>query len=135
MKTVPTFTATIYVGLEVRATGKRFTTKEALAICQRYCDDVGLCVSVTRTRFVYTKGSEPGVAVGLINYPRFPVPVATIKALALELAGLLREGLRQLRVSVVFPDETVMLGDDPLVPCSFCGKEIPEGSHCPCRRG
>ncbi len=72
-KTEPTFTCTLYVGFTVRDTDQRdWRLKEAEDICQEYCDEVGLCVTTTRTNYIYTNGSEPGVAVGFINYPRFP---------------------------------------------------------------
>lgn len=40
--------------------------------CQKYCDEVGLCVTVEPVKFIYTGGDETGARVGLINYPRFP---------------------------------------------------------------
>ena len=106
---VPTYTATLYVGLLERDTRLLHTQAEALAVCQEYVDDVGLCVTFTPTTFVYTNGSEPGVIVGLINYPRFPVEPEDIREKALVLAESLRAALGQWRLSVVFPDETVML--------------------------
>lgn len=42
-------------------------------VCRGYCKQVGLCVTVTPTKFIYTGGEETGVEVGLVNYPRFPV--------------------------------------------------------------
>lgn len=107
---VPTYTATIYCGLKLGYDGATRPVSDAEAVCQAYCDDVSLCVSVTPTKFVYKHGSENGVAVGLINYPRFPSDRATIYCHALELAARLRDALEQQRVSVVFPDETIMLG-------------------------
>lgn len=111
MKTteVPSFTATIFVGFRVRYSGEVHTLDEAKAICSRFCDEVGLCVSVTQTEFVYTNGGEPGCAVGLINYPRFPSLAGDVEDKALRLAELLMVGLGQWRVSVVFADRTVML--------------------------
>lgn len=44
----------------------------AREICRAYCDEVGYCVTVTPTSYVYTGGEESGFIVGLINYPRFP---------------------------------------------------------------
>jgi hypothetical protein len=73
-------------------------------------NEAGMCVTVTRTLFVYKGGSEPGAIVELINYPRFPLGPTAIRRLALSLAKRLKSSLRQIRVSVVFPDETVMLG-------------------------
>jgi len=65
--------------------------------------------SVTPTTYIYKNGNEPGVVVGIINYPRFPSEAAALKAKALEVAALLLKLYRQMKVSVVFPDETVML--------------------------
>jgi Fe-S-cluster-containing hydrogenase component 2 len=116
MKSVPTFTATIYVGFRVGRTNEPakaiHSIDEARDVAQAYCDEVGLCVTVTPTTFVYTLGSEPGVIVGLMNYPRFPSEPAAIRAHALALAERLRVRLEQFRVSVVFPNETVMLGEN-----------------------
>lgn len=37
-----------------------------------YVDRIGLCVTATRGYFRYTGGTEPGLSIGLRNYPRFP---------------------------------------------------------------
>lgn len=111
MKTVPTFTATIYVGFRERDTGILHDLAECEAVCQRFVDLNGWCVTVTPTRFIYSHGHEPGAAIGVINYPRFPNEFEAIRERALALAERLQEALGQMRVSVVFPDETVMLGD------------------------
>jgi hypothetical protein len=113
MTSVPTGTATIYAGFRVGRTADpnpRFhSLQDAFGICQAYCDVAGLCVTITPTNFVYTKGGEPGVSVGLINYPRFPSSMEKIKDHALKLGELLRVGLEQMVVSVVFPDETILI--------------------------
>ncbi len=51
------------------------------------------------------------VVVGLINYPGSPEEPMEVKSMALGLAEKLRVTCGQNRVSVVFPDETVMLGE------------------------
>ena len=109
MKKVDTFTATIYVGFKERDTGVIYTMDEARDLCQKYVDEVGLCVTITPVEYIYTEGNEPGCAVGLINYPRFPSDPDTIKNHALALARILLEAFRQYKVSIVFPDETIML--------------------------
>ena len=109
MKTVSTFTAIIYVGFKERDTGKLHTLEDAEMIASAYCDEVGLCVTVTPTRYIYTNGGEPGCMIGFINYPRFPSTPDEIREKALALAGRLRAAFNQYKVSVVFPDETVML--------------------------
>jgi hypothetical protein len=114
---VPTYTATIYAGLRPGYFGRPRCFAAAVRIARIYADEVGLCVTVTRTTFVYTEGDEPGVIVGLINYPRFPSEPVDIRAHALALAERLQRGLSQHRVSVVLPNETVMVGGDgPGVP-------------------
>lgn len=112
MKTVPTITATVYCGLKNRDTGTVRTLEDAIAVCQRYVDMIGLCVTVTPTEFIYTDGREPGVAVGLIHYPRFPSDYRTIRAHAENIARHLLVELEQFRVTVVMGDETFMLSDD-----------------------
>jgi hypothetical protein len=54
---------------------------------------------------------ELGVAVGLINYPRFPSTPEDINAHAIALATRLKEAFNQKRMSIVTPQTTVMLGD------------------------
>lgn len=106
---VPTFIANIYVGLD--AGDKVYTYEDAKKLIQNYANTVGLCVTVTQTEYVYNGGSEPGIIVGLINYPRFPKNPDELKVQALNLADLLRKGLGQLKVTVVMLDETIMIGE------------------------
>ena len=109
MKKVPTFTAHIYVGLQEQYTGQYHQPDVAKALCQQYVDEVKWCVTFTETEFIYTEGNEPGLIIGMVNYPRFPSDPETLKEKALKLAEKLLIELNQFRVSVVFPDETVML--------------------------
>jgi hypothetical protein len=44
---------------------------DAKRVCAQHCYDVGLCVTVTKTEYIYTGGRELGFVVGLVNYPRF----------------------------------------------------------------
>jgi hypothetical protein len=57
------------------------------------------------SKFICKNGSEPG----LIQYPRFPLPETQIRVIAFDVAEGLRQVMRQQRVSIVFPDETVLL--------------------------
>ncbi|HEY7823728.1 MAG TPA: hypothetical protein VIG24_12880 [Acidimicrobiia bacterium] len=54
---------------------------------EKYCDAVGLCVSITSTRFVYTGGWEMGFRVGLRNYPRFPCEDSSVLLVHAEKIG------------------------------------------------
>lgn len=78
--------------------------KLAAMVCRDFCDNEGLCVTVTPTTYVYTGGQEDGVVVGLINYPRFPSTPGAIYATAEALAEELCHMLRQQSYTVQTPD-------------------------------
>src|SRR3546814_13709202 len=78
---------------------------DAQNVCNAYCDEVGFCVSLTRTDFSYTGGSEPGFIVGLINYPRFPAAPDVLWAHAEALAARLRLALKQDSYSIQEQDQ------------------------------
>lgn len=109
MRSVKTFTATIYVGTK----RERYSEVRPIDIArnklQEYVNRVGFCVTLTPTEYIYTNGSEPGFAIGLINYPRFPADMESIRGKAIEIALEMLETFEQFKVSIVFPDETVML--------------------------
>lgn len=109
MKRLDTFTANIYLGLQHGYSGEFSTVEEVRAWLQNYCNEQKLGVTLTPTEFIYVDGGEPGVIVGLINYPRFPKSVETIKYMALIIAQGLMRLCHQERVSVVFSDETIMV--------------------------
>ena len=112
MKTCPTFRATIYVGSLNLVDRTCVDVAEIDAAIQDYVNDVKLCVTVDYTTFRYVDGYEGGWVVGLINYPRYPSTPEKIRELALGLARILKKVARQARLSVVFPDETVMLEEN-----------------------
>ena len=107
---VLTYSATIYVGRKCRKTGLTCKWSIITKAVELYVNKIGLCVTVTPTYFFYTNGKEKGAMIGFINYPRFPSTNSKIKKQALELANILRIKCKQLKVSVVFPKETIMLG-------------------------
>lgn len=110
MKQVKTFWAKIYIGFYNRDTKKNVgSLRKARKICQKYVNNVSLCVTLTPTEFIYVKGREKGVEVGLINYPRFPEEDFQIKIYAENLAEKLMLAFQQYKVSIVMPTETVML--------------------------
>lgn len=108
-RVVGTFTSTIYVGLREAENNFVHSIEEVHSICQKYVDEIGLCVTVTQTEFIYTGGSEPGASIGFINYPRFPDNPECILQKTLELAGLLLNTLNQQKISIVCPDKTYMI--------------------------
>jgi hypothetical protein len=96
-ETAPSWPVSIFIAGDYEA---------AHEACQRYCDDVGLCVTVTRTSYVYTGGAEGGIIVGLINYPRFPSTADTLFERAVDLGNWLRRALKQESFSVQTPTAT-----------------------------
>jgi len=99
MKTLPapSHTLTIWIAGDLAM---------ARQVCREFCMDVGLCVTVTPTIFIYTGGEESGAAVRLINYPRFPSSPAVLWNTAETLAALLRERLCQHSYSIEGPELT-----------------------------
>ena len=97
MNAVSTYTAQIYIGGDLDT---------ARRVCREYVYEVGECVTVEPVEYVYKGGSETGVRVGFINYPRFPSAPETIFARAKELANLLMEALCQHSYSIVANDWT-----------------------------
>lgn len=114
-KALKTFTATIYVGRKLHDTGEVLPEQLGRDVCQEYVNRVGLCVTFTPTDYIYKDGGELGFFVGLIQYPRFPAPETRIREHAVELAKALKNVYRQFKVSIVFPDETVMIGEEEKV--------------------
>jgi hypothetical protein len=109
MKKLATFTASIYLGLRHGYVGRISSIDEVRQWVQNYCNEAKLGVTFTLTEFIYVDGGEPGVIIGLINYPRFPRSINEIKEKATAIAQGLMELCHQERVSIVFSDETVML--------------------------
>ena len=79
----------------------------AVQACKEFCMETPLCVTVTKTEYVYVAGSQSGVCVRLINYPRFPVVEENlIRDKAYSLAYFLRIKLCQESYTVEFPDDS-----------------------------
>jgi hypothetical protein len=97
-KELKTYWAKIYIA------GSSFVIQR---VCRDYCDKVGLCVTITATKFVYTMGQEDGFEIGLINYPRFPTTEDDVLVRAKELAELLRRDANQRSYLIQTPYETI----------------------------
>lgn len=109
---VDTFRSIIYVGMRPGyKSATTFSLQNAQDICQAFCDEVGLGLTLKENEFIYKNGCESGVEIGLINYPRFPKTNTEITILSLELASILKEEFNQYRVSVVCTDKTYMIGE------------------------
>lgn len=79
---------------------------DAIRACKKFCSGVGLCVTVERCEYVYTGGSESGVRIGLLNYPKFPKEQEDILNTARKLSSFLLLELYQDSVLIVAPDMT-----------------------------
>jgi len=111
MNSLPTYEVKIFVGLRIGYSKMINNFQTVINICQNYCNEVCLCVTVTPTTFVYVNGNEPGAIIGLINYPRFPSTEEDVCNKAIKLAEILKEELQQQRVSVMTPTESIMIGE------------------------
>ena len=110
-KTVHTWQAQIFCGLRkgYEVCSPCQSIEKIYSICRRYVHQNKWCVTVTPTKFIYTGGDEDGAIIGIIQYPRFPKSYILLKERVIELAEILRIELGQYRVSIVFPEETIML--------------------------
>ncbi len=90
--------------ITIHIAGKYSTAEKIL---KKYCDEVGFCVTLKMVEYIYKGGTEHGLQIGLINYPRFPSDPATLTAKAIEIAELLREKLKQESYSIETPLETI----------------------------
>lgn len=84
-------------------------TSAAMDYAQQYCDEHGLCVTITPTTYVYTGWQEAGFVAGLINYPRFPETDDALWDTAEAFAAYLRERLYQDSYTIQAPDRTVWI--------------------------
>lgn len=103
-KIEPTCTITVYLAGDYRS---------GVESLRRQCLEDGLCVTVTRTTFVYTAGAESGIAVGIQNYPRFPKSPGDLWDRAKQLATRLMTDLCQHSSMIVGPDQTLWLSRRP----------------------
>lgn len=80
---------------------------------RQQCLEEGLCVTLTPTSFIYTAGAEEGVAVGFVNYPRFPKRPDQIVDRAVVVAKKLMADLSQHTALVVTPHRSIWLTKRP----------------------
>lgn len=93
----------IYVGGDI---------EQAKQVCREYVNEVGLCVTVEPVEFIYTKGQESGVRVGLKAYPRFPKEDAELWLMANILTTNLIAELFQKSAMICGPDKHVWITNE-----------------------
>jgi hypothetical protein len=121
MKNKRTFVARIAVGFREGYTQKVHTIEEAYEICREYCDRVGLCVTVTPTRYIYSKGQgrldgyEDGCFIELISYPSFVASRYDVIGDARELAKIFLVAFKQNMIAIIASDETYTVDKRDLI--------------------
>lgn len=80
---------------------------KAREVLRSYCFETGFCVSVQNVDFIYSGGLESGVRVDIINYPRFPESLESLKSRADLIARILLKELCQNSYTIQMPDETI----------------------------
>ena len=100
-KVCKTYFAVIYIA------GEEHRIKD---ICAKYCQ-VGLCVSIQKTDYIYTGGQQSGFSITLINYPRFACSNDEIYTKAEELAKILIVDAYQESCTILCNDKTVFLSN------------------------
>jgi len=118
MKIVDNYEAKIWLGLREGYTDTIEDAKTVKGFIEGWCTGKKQCVNVSPTEFIYVDGNEPGLIIGFINYPRFPMSQPEIKNRAIELATLLMKRFKQYRVSITFyptvPGGVMMLENEKL---------------------
>jgi len=109
MKTCFTWEAKIFMGMRVGYSKEINSIYKVKKLIQVFVDEYKLGVTLTQTEFIYVSGNEPGVIIGIINYPRFPDTIGHLTYVSLELANKLMADLKQIRCTVCFPDRSVLL--------------------------
>ncbi len=115
MKIKKSFYAKICLGLREGFTQKTHMLEEVHAICHQYCNNNGICVTVTPTRYIYPQGQgiadgyEDGCFVELIAYPRFSRSKFDIVGNAIELTKVFMKEFKQTRISIVTSEQTYLI--------------------------
>ena len=105
----------IWLGLKNIQTNEIKPLLDVENFIQKYCDKIGSCLTITPTKFIYTKGNEDGVIIGSINYPRFPKEQVDHETQMINLAKDLMIEMNQCRVSITTPERTFMLSNTEII--------------------
>ena len=106
-----TYEVRIYLGSINEETKKEFLEKDLIREVGLYQDSHSqkIPLRITRTIFVCEDYSEGGWELAAINYPRTETESKNIDDFMMGLAGHLLEIFKQRRISIVMPQETLML--------------------------
>lgn len=88
--------------------------EHAKQICRKFCKEIGLCVTIEETSYIYTGGEELGFRIRLINYPKFESSPENIFTTAKQLANVLKSELAQDSFCLLSPEITEWSSDREL---------------------
>jgi hypothetical protein len=98
--TLPTYQIKIYLSGSIEV---------AKQIIREYVLERPMCVTIEPTTYIYTGGEEVGYVVGMLNYPRFPIPSNELAVRASILAEMLIKKTFQRSALIVRPETTTWL--------------------------
>ncbi len=110
-----TFTATFSIGLQKGYTQTLYTKEEVITALQEYQNklikdkEVYLSARLTACDIVLSGQIEPHLTFDFINYPKFELPIKTLKEAVIKLAKSLMKTFNQNRIVLIFRDETIMI--------------------------
>jgi len=107
-KSEKTYYANIYMGLKRGYDGDNIRLDEIADYINLFINKNKIGCTTTDTFFQYPGGEEEGVCIGLINYPRYPKGPEGTREVAEAMVENLLEIFEQERITVVYPDETIM---------------------------
>jgi hypothetical protein len=101
---VPAFVANIEIAGDI---------SEAKRLINKRFYESGSCITIEPLTFIYTGGTEEGMRIKFINYPRFPSSSKEVTDKAVDLATLLMKELNQKTAIVLTTDENIWLNEIP----------------------
>lgn len=104
-----TYICTIEIGTKDLTTNVECDYDIVKAVIQNFVNELGECVKITPVEFIYTNGSEKGLSIQFIQYPRFPREESQILKRSMLLANSLMGTLNQQRCSIISPTYTYLL--------------------------
>lgn len=70
-------------------------------VCSDFVTEVGLCVNIKKTDYVYTYGEQSGAEIGLISYPKFQTEFEEQRNKAMKLCKLLMNACNQKSATIL----------------------------------
>lgn len=78
-------------------------------VCSDFCSEVGLCVNVKPTNFIYTYGEQSGAEIQLISYPKFQPTLGLSRRKAQMLCERLMDEVNQKSATITDPKRSLYI--------------------------